>query len=87
MWNEMVSHMGGLGWGWFGLGMVHMLLFWAVVIGGTVWLVGALSGSRHRRRSDPSLARRILDARFARGEIDRREFEEKAAHLAGRGRR
>ena len=29
----------GMGWGWIGLGLVHMVLFWAVVILALVALV------------------------------------------------
>ena len=40
----------GMGWGWIGLGMVHMLLFWVLVILGIAvlvrWLAGGSSGAR-----------------------------------------
>jgi putative membrane protein len=62
-------------WG-FGLGWLWMLLFWALVIGVIVWAATRLSpGSRDA--SDPSgAARRILDERFARGEIDTDDYRE-----------
>lgn len=36
------------GWGW--LGMLLMALFWIAVIGGLVWLVARLLGSRNGGR-------------------------------------
>lgn len=63
-------------WGWgSGLGWIWMILVWALVIGGVVWVVTQLS----TRNSTPGRdgadnARRILDERFARGEIDEDEY-------------
>ncbi len=67
-------------WGtglWMGLGWIWMLVFWVLVIGGIVWAATRLSpGSR-----DPSDSgggpRRLLDERFARGEIDAEEYRER----------
>ena len=63
-------------WGWgSGFGWIWMLIVWAVVIGGVVWAVtqlSARSGTPGRGGSDD--ARRILDERFARGEIDEDEY-------------
>lgn len=70
---------GGMGWGWIGLGMVHMLLFWVLVILGIVVLVRALSGSPSGG-PDP-LA--ILKARYARGEISREQFEQMKRDIGG----
>lgn len=84
MWDTMVSHMGDVGWGWMGLGMVHMLVFWALVIAAIVALVKVFSGSGAGARRKMMSAREILDERYARGEIDKREFEEKSADIAGR---
>lgn len=65
--------MWGLG---MGLGWIWMLIFWALVIGGIVWAATQLSpGSRDP--SDPAgSARRTLDERFARGDIDAAEYRE-----------
>jgi putative membrane protein len=53
--------------GWLLMGLL-MLLFWAVVIVGVVWLV---RGRGTSPGADPDLAaRRTLDERLARGEID-----------------
>ena len=70
----MWSGVDGMGWGWIGLGMVHMLLFWVLVILGIVvlarWLAGGSSGDVRPRAAD------ILKARYARGEITREQFEQ-----------
>lgn len=72
---------------WFGgwaMGL-WMVLFWAGVVLLVVWGVRAMSGEgangRLDRRRD---ALAILEERFARGEIDRDEFESRRATLEGR---
>lgn len=69
MWNGFE----GMGWGWIGLGMVHMLLFWIIVILGIValvrWLAAGSAGEQPR-------ALDILKARYAKGEITREQFEQ-----------
>ncbi|KFJ91505.1 hypothetical protein JF55_11530 [Pseudomonas sp. 1-7] len=76
MWNHMGQWANDWGWGWMAFGALHMLLFWALVIGGIVLLVRLLAGGNDgdgsRDREDP-LA--ILKARYARGEIDKAEYE------------
>jgi putative membrane protein len=47
-----------------------------------VWMVDWAAGGRGRRRS----ALDILDERFARGEIDRTEYEEKRKIIGSRAR-
>ena len=52
-----------------------MLLFWAAVIFGIVWLVrGAPGGWREERRETPT---EILDRRFAEGAISVDEYHER----------
>jgi putative membrane protein len=68
-------------WGW--VGYVLMVIFWAV---GTVavvlwmksWLEQKGFGSASR---EPELALEILKKRYARGEINKQEFEEKRKDL------
>lgn len=81
----------GYGWGWgahpmwwmwgawgFLMGLV-MLVFWAVVITGVVlgirWLV------RQGRGAPPDSALEILRQRYARGEINKEEFDAKKRDL------
>jgi putative membrane protein len=65
---------GGMGWGWIGLGMVHMLLFWVLVILGILVLGRRLAGGP--RNELLARAIDILKARYAKGEITREEFEQ-----------
>jgi len=75
---------GDYGWGWsMGFGMIGVVLFWVLVIAGIVILVKWVSGSS----SGPSqsLAKTALDIlkdRYAGGEIDREEFEQKKRDIA-----
>ena len=69
----------GLGLGFGLLGFLFMLIFWGGLILLAVWLVRALfstNASRHRNADDNNLnARQILDQRYARGEINREQYE------------
>lgn len=71
----------GGGWG-MGYGGPFMILFWVLIVIGVVllvkWLAGQSSagtGPRERAPLD------ILRERYARGEIDREEFEQKRRDL------
>jgi putative membrane protein len=65
--------------GGFGFGGVGMILFWIVIIGAVVLLVRALTGGQWGggQAVGGRSARQLLDERFARGEIERDEYEEK----------
>jgi len=58
-----------------------MILFWILVVAVVIILVKSLSGRRKNddRRSKSPME--ILEKRYAEGEIDRREFEEKKRDL------
>lgn len=76
----------GAGW-WWGFGLVHMLLYWGVVIFVIAllvkWLVGSWSQSeQHSGNRYPShRAMNLLKERYARGEIGKEEFEQKKRDL------
>ena len=73
---------GGWGWGHMVFGSFMMLLFLAAVVAAVVAVVRWTGGSSERREpSSPSQALAILEERFARGEIDREEFEERRRTL------
>lgn len=66
------------GW-WMAL---WMMVFWIGLILLIVWAVRSLSGEGHGQASDDrSRALQILEERYARGEIDRDEFEERRSTL------
>lgn len=63
---------GNYAMGW--LGPMTMLLFWGVIIGGIVFLVrGFTRPGNDGGKGDTALD--ILKKRYARGELDREEFE------------
>ena len=67
-------------WGAWGVGMmVMMLLFWGLVIAGVVIGVRALSRLGHGAPGDRALE--ILRERYARGEIDKQEFDTRKRDL------
>lgn len=81
----MMGGMEGFGFGGgMGFGGLGMLLFWGLVIGGVVllarWLfAGSSPGIAAPARGKTALE--ILGERYARGEIDKDEFEQKRRDL------
>ncbi|OGA29672.1 MAG: electron transporter RnfE [Betaproteobacteria bacterium RIFCSPLOWO2_02_FULL_65_24] len=73
--------MDGYGWGWWGMG--PMLLWWVLIILGIVVLVRWLARSSGGREPVAETPLDILKKRYARGEIDREEFEQKKRDLGG----
>ncbi len=79
---------GGYGTGWgYGMGWfwpIIMVAFWIAVIVAVVFLITWLrktprTGEQSARSEDSALE--ILKRRYARGEIDKQEFEEKKKDL------
>jgi putative membrane protein len=71
--------------GWWGFGMMlASFLFLALIVVGVVIIVRSLSEDRRTtRRSNDNRALDILDERFARGEVDRQEYEQRRNILTG----
>ncbi len=75
-WHMGPGMMGGWGGGWFG--GIFMIIFWILILVGLVLLIKWLIQSTNRRQSGDAGGNRaleILKERYARGEIDRNEFE------------
>jgi putative membrane protein len=82
MWNN------GMGWGGWLLMSMTTVAFWAVVVFGIVALFRGTrdggsrdGGSRPGQRDDEDSAQRILEERFARGEIDADEYRQRSQVL------
>lgn len=81
-WHAGSEMMGGWGFGW--VGMILMLIFWILVIAGLVLLIRLLIQKTRKQAeviSGGSSALDILKDRYARGEIEKEEFEEKKKDL------
>ena len=75
---------GDVGAGWMIGMMLLMVLFWAAVILGIVWLVrGAPGDWRAGRRETPM---EILDRRFAEGAISAEDYNERRKVIANSSR-
>ncbi len=72
MWN------GGMHWI---MGPIMMLLFLIVAVAVVALVIRWIGGTSHFAQTSSSAARRILEERFARGEIDEDEFQKKKRAL------
>ena len=68
-----------MGWGFSIVGWLFMIIFWVLIILGVVALIRYLGKSGSSRGDKTPLD--ILKERYARGEIDKKEFEEKKKDL------
>ena len=71
--------MGGSGWWWFM--PIFMIIFWGLIIWGIVALVRNLSAPRDSDSAKADSALEILKQRYAKGEIDKEEYEVKKNDL------
>lgn len=82
----MMGYYGDYGYAPFGnftfLGPVLMIVFWVIIIVLIVYLVrgGSRAMYKHTGHSDET-ALDVLEKRYARGEIDKKEFEDKKKDL------
>jgi putative membrane protein len=82
-WGMGSGMMGGYGMGWFG--GILMIVFWILIIVGLVFLIKWLIQSTGHDKTTGSGGNRsleILKERYARGEIDKEEFETKKKDLS-----
>ena len=75
----------GMGWGGWLLMTLTTVAFWAVVVFGIVALFRGSGGPGSRDGRRDGDARRILDERFARGEIDAEEYRSRQSTLSTHG--
>ncbi len=73
MMNESGWHMWGMGWGW-------ILVF--IILVAVIWIVVRISGqNRNSKLPESKSALDILKDRYARGEIDKGEFDKRKNDL------
>lgn len=79
MWHNMN------GFGFMGFGGWVIGIFWLVVLALIVWLIVAFARSKNIKNSvdtrEGSTGIRILEERYARGELDREEYMQKKHDL------
>jgi putative membrane protein len=75
----MMNYMGGSGWGWMFFGWIFMILFWVVIILLIIWLYKQIRGPQEATQTESALD--VLKKRYAKGEIDKKEFEEKKRNV------
>jgi putative membrane protein len=75
--------MWGDGWGGWFFGALMMLLFWGGLVALVILAIRGCGGRQEEKSGRPRAqdAKAILEERFARGEISKEEFEERAAAL------
>jgi putative membrane protein len=81
-WHMGPGMMGGWGMGWFGT--IFMFIFWVLIIIGLVFLIKWLIQSTKKEPESAQSSSRALDIlkeRYAKGEINKEEFEEKKRDL------
>jgi len=84
MWNSW-GNMMGYGWGG-GFGFIFMLVFWGLVIWGIIVLIrggmghGCCGHGNHKEHGEKTPLD-ILKERYAKGEINKEEFETKKKDL------
>lgn len=79
----MMGGFDGFGAGAMGLGATWMVLFWVLVIGGAALLLRGLISSNPAGRTEgrEQTPLEILGQRYAKGEIQQEEFEQKKRDL------
>src|SRR4030042_1572990 len=70
--------MGGFGWG---LMPLLVIVFWGLIIWGIVAAVRGVNNRKFGETSATDSALEVLKVRYARGEIKKREYEEKKREL------
>lgn len=73
MFHDFNAHGWGMGWGWLISLLIIAAFIWVLVI--------VFNNSRQSKRSGDNKPLDLLKERYARGEIDKEEFEERKNNL------